>query len=1040
MSELISNPRPEPGSRSADPSGHAAHGGPDGLHHPSIVVRYDAITGPPDAPDEPGDDDVEDPPVDVEDPPADARPAGAMAGRIRAVLGVLAHGLLALAWACLRAAYRYPRWALIVVASVLILGGIALTRPGNPTPSASIPTENSSASSSAPDKPKEPAEGPKEPAEGPKKGPAPDHPAVASTGAAPAAGTQADHKESGEKGGAPVAAPAPVTVPAPAPKVADAGAAGSKSDEKAPPAITPASAEKETVPAPPPPTNQTGASLLADATAGPVQAPAPAAATPPAAEAPTAPASATPDGSRPDPGLPPIPGSNAKAAPVPTSAVPPPVSLANQPAGPGTAAPARENKAGPGTTPEPAGQPPGGSLPAVAEDVKPAGAAGPANAPPSEKPATEPAGGPQGSIRPPGDTPGPAAPPHSPPSQPAAPAAAPPHADAMPSTPAAPSSAPPAQGPPGSLELPGPAPKADSPTPAPPTRAEPTRAEPGRTEPEPGAEAAHDHQAPGSGPMPSTPTGVKPEAQPAPLEVKPEVGGATGVPELPPAGPNAAGPDRSSPPGPEAPAGPASPDPGPPAGPARPAPGFEAPRLDPVRADRHSAGAAPGPNLPRETGPEPGTGREDRSTGSPEAVNPPATTAPPEVTAPPAAAGPTPHDESVAIPTRSGEPPASSPATGPAASEAPGAMGRDQIGDSQSGPSTNEPPDPAARPAQDAAEGGWVAIPNKGRIPIELGGDPGADGRRVAASPPVRRPALDASPGFEPGSTTDAKDRAGVGASAPAAGPGAAVRNARPARGAVEPSLHIVERGENFWTISRLYYGSGRYYRALWRANSRKYPNIDEIHINDVIQIPAVEDLDPAYIERPNRRPIAGREEGPARDLADGSDAAATAGAGRPESFPTTRTARASGGDDGGDDGLTARRAGAGTGRAAAELALPVGDPDPDPGFARGGRAAPTDRSDPGDDAGPATAVRSITLPRRSAPTDRPAYKVQPYDTLRSIARDLLGDARRADELYDLNRDVIDDPTRLRPGQLLELPEDANTRRITARDRSRGRD
>jgi nucleoid-associated protein YgaU len=67
-------------------------------------------------------------------------------------------------------------------------------------------------------------------------------------------------------------------------------------------------------------------------------------------------------------------------------------------------------------------------------------------------------------------------------------------------------------------------------------------------------------------------------------------------------------------------------------------------------------------------------------------------------------------------------------------------------------------------------------------------------------------------------------------------------------------------------------------------------------------------------------------------------------------------------------------------------------------------------------------------------------YKVRRYDTLRSIARDVLGDPRRAEELYELNRDVITDPTRLVAGQLLELPEDADTRRLTARDRYRGRD
>ena len=55
----------------------------------------------------------------------------------------------------------------------------------------------------------------------------------------------------------------------------------------------------------------------------------------------------------------------------------------------------------------------------------------------------------------------------------------------------------------------------------------------------------------------------------------------------------------------------------------------------------------------------------------------------------------------------------------------------------------------------------------------------------------------------------------------------------------------------------------------------------------------------------------------------------------------------------------------------------------------------------------------------------RPVYRVRAYDTLRSIARDTLGSARRADEILDLNRGLIDDPNQLVVGQVLELPEDA---------------
>ncbi len=63
-------------------------------------------------------------------------------------------------------------------------------------------------------------------------------------------------------------------------------------------------------------------------------------------------------------------------------------------------------------------------------------------------------------------------------------------------------------------------------------------------------------------------------------------------------------------------------------------------------------------------------------------------------------------------------------------------------------------------------------------------------------------------------------------------------------------------------------------------------------------------------------------------------------------------------------------------------------------------------------------------------------YKVRPNDTVRSIARDMLGDSHRADEILDLNSGLIDDPAHLTVGQLLQLPDDARTSvRHTSRPR-----
>ncbi len=67
----------------------------------------------------------------------------------------------------------------------------------------------------------------------------------------------------------------------------------------------------------------------------------------------------------------------------------------------------------------------------------------------------------------------------------------------------------------------------------------------------------------------------------------------------------------------------------------------------------------------------------------------------------------------------------------------------------------------------------------------------------------------------------------------------------------VEPRRNVVQRGENFWTIARLYYGSGRYYKALWAANRGQIEAPDRLQVGMTVMIPAREALDPALIEPP---------------------------------------------------------------------------------------------------------------------------------------------------------------------------------------------
>ena len=63
------------------------------------------------------------------------------------------------------------------------------------------------------------------------------------------------------------------------------------------------------------------------------------------------------------------------------------------------------------------------------------------------------------------------------------------------------------------------------------------------------------------------------------------------------------------------------------------------------------------------------------------------------------------------------------------------------------------------------------------------------------------------------------------------------------------PYVHTVRAGENFWTISLLYYRSGRYCKALWAANQNAIPAFDRLAVGDKIIIPRPDQLDPALIE-----------------------------------------------------------------------------------------------------------------------------------------------------------------------------------------------
>lgn len=180
---------------------------------------------------------------------------------------------------------------------------------------------------------------------------------------------------------------------------------------------------------------------------------------------------------------------------------------------------------------------------------------------------------------------------------------------------------------------------------------------------------------------------------------------------------------------------------------------------------------------------------------------------------------------------------------------------------------------------------------------------------------------------------------------------------------------HVVQSGENFFTISRLYYGSGRYWKALWSANREQYPEPTDLFVGATIKVPPPELLE---------GPIAAVDE-----PMPGGEVSADPARG------STR-----------DEGIRRTQE-----ESAALVSLPL--------------ASAKDR---------APTAKLITTEPVQAP--QPTYVVRgTHETLRSVARETLGDSRRAEEIRRLNLDLIESAGQLQPGMKLRLPNDAQLTR-----------
>ena len=360
---------------------------------------------------------------------------------------------------------------------------------------------------------------------------------------------------------------------------------------------------------------------------------------------------------------------------------------------------------------------------------------------------------------------------------------------------------------------------------------------------------------------------------------------------------------------------------------------------------------------------------------APAAAPDPAAAPPPEATPASAAASP-------AVPVPSASPSPSSAAPDPSAS----ALKPVDTPTPTFTPTepTGEPPLPTTpvKTSEPAANGTSVKIPTIGRNRmIDL------DDRR--SPEPV---AVKEDPTFvdvTPNRSSRIKGTAGGASSAMTA-----TTESEPERAASMSTPHTVQRGENLWTISRLYYGYGWYYKALWEANKENVAAVDKLYVGQTIRIPPPEDLDPAYVESARKEFEADRK---ARGLASSSrGAGGTDSRATPVNVSLRKASRSADLDSG-----------------ELKVSLPTADPLGH-GQSVGGFTEADEEEEP-------------TEPVRKR---GPRYKIRAYETLRSIARDTLGDSRRSTEIYELNQSVVDDPNHLVTGQIIELPADARVGRV----------
>jgi len=66
--------------------------------------------------------------------------------------------------------------------------------------------------------------------------------------------------------------------------------------------------------------------------------------------------------------------------------------------------------------------------------------------------------------------------------------------------------------------------------------------------------------------------------------------------------------------------------------------------------------------------------------------------------------------------------------------------------------------------------------------------------------------------------------------------------------------------------------------------------------------------------------------------------------------------------------------------------------------------------------------VADVTSRGGTAKSEARTYTVKAGDTLSKIAKEMLGNANAYNDIFNLNRDQLSDPDKIKPGQVLKIP------------------